>query len=246
MSIRSRFSGSLHTMLRRFFQREIVPYDSQHFLQVRMARFLRDNKIDLVLDVGANIGQTGQELRQDGYTGRIVSFEPLSQPYAQLTAAAGNDPKWKCVNTAVGDAEGKASIHVSATSVSSSILPMNQRHIDEVPGSSYVGTETVAVTTLDLVFPSISGSAERTYLKIDVQGFELPVLRGAATTLPKMTLVQLELMPALLYEGQTKYFELMAHMDRAGFDLISIDPNFIEQRTGHFLALDAMFRRAER
>jgi len=210
---------------------------------LRLARFLRDNKIDLVLDVGANTGQTGHELREYGYTGRIVSFEPLSGPYAELAAATKKDSAWQCMQTALGDSKRQATINISGTSVSSSLLPMNQRHINELPESSYVGTETINITTLDDVYPGIAGSAVNVFLKIDVQGFELSVLRGAAQTLPKMTLVQLELLPVVLYEGQTKYFELMAHVDREGFDLISIERNFIEMSTDHFLGMDAIFRR---
>src|SRR5476649_785985 len=51
--------------------------------------------IDLVLDIGANEGQFGQQLRRCGYGGRIVSFEPVEDVHATLSAAASGDRLWQ-------------------------------------------------------------------------------------------------------------------------------------------------------
>lgn len=243
MGVRYRISGALRAALRRLLGRDLVRIDADHSPDQRLARFLRDSQIDLVLDVGANIGQTGEHLREIGYSGRIVSFEPLSGPFAALQTAARATTAWDCINTAIGEIEGQATINVSGTSVSSSFLPMAERHTREVPESSYVATETVKVMTLDAVFPTVVGTARNVFLKVDVQGSEMPVLRGAVATLPRLTLVELELMPAQLYEGQSKYFDLLALMDRSGFDLVWIEPVFSDRKTGDVLALDALMRR---
>lgn len=55
---------------------------------------IRERRIEVVLDVGVNIGQYALKLRDDGYDGVIVSFEPLSDAYADLAAAAASDPGW--------------------------------------------------------------------------------------------------------------------------------------------------------
>lgn len=58
----------------------------------RMQQLLAYHKIDLVFDIGANIGQYAMFLREIGYSGRIVSFEPLSSAHAQLQALSSKDP----------------------------------------------------------------------------------------------------------------------------------------------------------
>ena len=77
--------------------------------------------INVVLDVGANVGQYGTGLRNVGYTGRIVSFEPLSTEFKQLSAKATADGAWQSLNFALGDVDGSSEINVSSeyTQVSS-------------------------------------------------------------------------------------------------------------------------------
>lgn len=139
--------------------------------------------IDTVLDVGANIGQYGSALRASGFDGRVVSCEPLSQAFAQLSRRAKSDPRWTALQTAVGDCSGVLEINVSANSYSSSILPMADAHLEAAPGSHFIGTEKVPVTTVaDLVLDQRVTPA-RALLKVDTQGYEGPVLDGAGTLL---------------------------------------------------------------
>src|SRR5262245_1824888 len=79
--------------------------------------------VDTVFDIGANSGDSGQYLRNLGFRGRIVSFEPVAAVYRQLAARAADDPLWDCENIALGDEAGERRIHVSgAGGVSSSLL----------------------------------------------------------------------------------------------------------------------------
>src|SRR5882724_10524533 len=75
------------------------------------AALLRAFGISCVLDVGANSGQFGRKLRLAGYSGRIVSFEPVSGPYRQLTEVAKRDDEWCTAQMALGDRTGSATIH---------------------------------------------------------------------------------------------------------------------------------------
>ena len=96
-----------------------------------------------MLDVGANDGAFGRELRADGYQGRIVSFEPTSAAFAALAAGCREDPRWEPVNVALGSDEGRATINLSRNSSSSSLLDMDGRHTATAPDAEYVGTEPV-------------------------------------------------------------------------------------------------------
>src|ERR1700684_2872446 len=105
--------SSLH-LIRRTLRR--------HGVDVRPATpnlrdFIEDRKIDLVLDVGANVGQFGTSLRNRGYRGKIISFEPLESEYKKLAVVAASDGNWEAHQFALGAASGDATINVSDNSV---------------------------------------------------------------------------------------------------------------------------------
>jgi hypothetical protein len=82
-------------------------------------------------------------------------------------------------------------------------------------------------------------------LKIDTQGYEMAVLRGAEKMLPRLAGVQLELSLAPLYEGQTLYLELIDWLRARGFDLWSVIPGFVDPSSGRMLQFDGVFFRAQ-
>src|SRR5882672_7200529 len=113
---------SWKSRVREFVRRagyDVVLYDLTHPLRRRM-RLVADRRISLLLDVGANSGQYGREMRAQGYAGRIVSFEPLPAACEALRAQSRGDPTWACEQFALGDAPGTAAIHVAGNSWSSS------------------------------------------------------------------------------------------------------------------------------
>ncbi len=65
---------------------DLKRYNVQTSEAAKMQRLLAYHNIDLVFDVGTNIGQYAKLLRELGYSGRIVSFEPRSSAYSQLKA----------------------------------------------------------------------------------------------------------------------------------------------------------------
>lgn len=86
--------------------------------------FIEDREIDVVMDVGANVGQFGESLRDGGYRGRIVSFEPIEAPFQTLSRKAAADGNWEAHHCGLGAVSGTAALNVSELSVFSSILGM--------------------------------------------------------------------------------------------------------------------------
>jgi FkbM family methyltransferase len=212
----------------------------------QLQRLLEHCNVDLILDVGANSGHYATELRAHGYTGRIVSFEPLESVYAELTAAAGGDLRWRVApRMALGEAEGKIDIHVAGNSFSSSILEMLPKHEQAAPGSAIVGSESVPLRRLDRVASDYMTGAKSVLLKIDTQGYEDRVLKGATGVLDKVRAIQAELSLVPLYSGQPLFDEMREKIETMGFVLFAIFPGYVHERTGQTLQIDGFFLRRE-
>jgi len=184
-------------------------------------RLLAELQVSLVLDVGANTGQYATRLREAGYRGPIISFEPISAAYSLLREGAAGDPKWETRMLALADSPGRATLNISANSYSSS-LPISDLCLDAAPEAAYVQTQTVDVATLDsLDFPE-----GPILLKLDVQGYEPRVLRGADRLLSRIAVIELELSLVPLYAGQELAPEVCALLRRRGFIPIAFDTAF--------------------
>lgn len=224
------------------FGYEILGPSRAYATQRSLAKLLQEEKINLVLDVGANSGQFGSELRAARYNGRIISFEPQSAAYAELKTRTANDPAWTVAErTAVGAQTGSVSIHIAANSVSSSILSMLPSHSEAAPESGYVDTETVPVNTLDNLCSFDPN--DRVALKIDVQGYERQVLQGASRVLGRCQVVISEMSLVPLYEGQVLAHEFWALLTAEGFAPWSLEPGFRHPKTGRMLQIDGVFFR---
>ncbi|NDP47673.1 MAG: FkbM family methyltransferase [Sulfuriferula multivorans] len=223
---------------------EMNRYNPAQSQEARMARLLAHHGIDLVLDVGANTGGYGRSLREAGFQGDILSFEPLEQAYAELTRAAASDTRWHIApRMAVGAENGEIEINVAGNSVSSSILPMHETHAAAAPLSRYVGCQRVPLSQLDSVLHPVLTPDRITLLKIDTQGYEMPVLLGATALLPHIRGVQIELSLVPLYEGQILYREMIDWLTDNGFELWNVIPGFLDTFTGRQLQFDGVFFR---
>jgi FkbM family methyltransferase len=207
-------------------------------------RLLSTHAISYVIDVGANTGQYGLLLRSLGYAGRIISFEPLSAAHTQLKQTAGSDQYWTIgPRVACGEATGSSNINVAANSVSSSLLAMLETHADAAPHSVGNMVEQIAVARLDDLVNILEVSSVPSLLKIDTQGFELSVLRGAQLVTSAVQAIQIELSFEPLYDGQARVREIIDFLDDMGFELYDLIPGFRHPRTDQLLQADGIFTR---
>lgn len=240
-SFANRARESAKLALRRTLQRADLEIGRGSYA-TRLVNTLRSRDVDTVLDVGANVGQYATLTRSAGFGGRIISCEPLVGAFAELSGRAGRDASWTPLNVAVGAETGTTEIHVSANSFSSSIRDMTSSHLDAAPGSAYIAVETVPVTTVTEIVRDHGVDPARTLLKIDTQGFEHEVLRGAGDLVGQFAAIQLELSFVELYTGQRLYGDLMADMEQAGYRVQQIDPGFSDP-SGRLLQVDGLFVR---
>lgn len=232
------------------FALQLAGYDIHRFrpaafAEPQLAAALRVRACDLVLDVGANTGQFGLKLRAHGYTGRIISFEPLQEPRERLLQTSASDELWEIAErAAIGDRDGEVDVHVSANSYSSSVLDVLDTHLNTAPDSRYVGSERVPLRRLDrLALPYLRADTV-VALKIDTQGYEDRVLDGATAILPRIACIELELSLHPLYAGQKLLPEMLERLRDLGFELRGAWPALVEPDTGRLLQVDAILLRS--
>jgi FkbM family methyltransferase len=200
-------------------------------------------RIDLVLDVGANLGQFRDYLRLEvGYTGKLISWEPVPAIAQLLRKRAAGETEWRVIECALGRAPGRVNLHVTRSSQFSSIhRPTAEAAAGFQAMTQYEDTE-VEVRTLAGEFRQIEdwSRGRRVYLKLDTQGNDLDVLEGAGDALEAVDALQSEVAVRPIYEGVPELTQSLTRIRALGFEPSGVFPN----NEGHFpwlLELDMHF-----
>jgi FkbM family methyltransferase len=202
----------------------------------------REAGVNTLLDVGANVGQFVQSMRQAGWQGQAVSFEPSQEAHGLLRANAAGDGAWSVPpRMALGSANGEAEINISGNSASSSMLQIEAASTQVLPLTGYIASEPVPVRRLDDVMAAEWAGPYA--MKIDTQGFELEVLKGAEAVLDQTAVILVELSLAGLYAGGARPHEVFALLESRGFRAITVTEGFSDTARNEVLQVDAVFVR---
>ena len=229
---------------------ELVPYPPREWTRAKntLQSVLTKRAINCVLDVGGNEGQYGKQLRGIGYNGRIVSFEPVRSTFDILarTAAEFGD-SWRTLPYALGAIETRAEINVAVESVFSSFLEARQDSLERFPENRASRAEVVQVKRLDDVLAECIDGIEspRIYLKLDTQGYDLEVIRGATESLPKIQALQAEVSFKPIYQSMTGYQETIATLVAQGFDVVDFMPVTRDREGLAVIEMDCVMVRRE-
>ena len=202
-------------------------------LAQHLTQLLRAESIDCVIDVGAHHGEYALYLRSLGFRGRIVSFEPLPENVQLLEERSAGDPEWRIVGCALGESTETKEIHQTKHDVYSSFLtPNEEAERFSESGSEVVASIEVPVRTLadcwdECLEGCSAGSDEgpRVFLKMDTQGFDGEVLRGAEPILSQVRGLQSEISVKQLYHGMPDFTESLETYRELGFAPTGFFPN---------------------
>lgn len=174
-----------------------------------------------IIDGGANIGKATEQMRRAFPNAPIHAFEPVSEPFRELeqrAAACGAHAH----RLALGEHEGEAEIRVNQNLWTSSLLPASSRgHAFHDDWCRTVRTERVRVVRLD-AWAAREGIDEIGLLKLDLQGFELPALRGAKGVLARVSVIYSEAQIVPEYDGAGTFSQIDEFLRDAGFGLYQI------------------------
>ncbi len=230
---------------------ELVPCPTPDWARERsiLRDVFRTLSINCVLDVGANTGQYGRVLREAlGYTGWIISFEPVQRNLEQLRKWADRDGKWRVFPWALGRTDGPSGINVMQSSDFSSFLQPDPRSEERFGSANrLVKTESVEVKRLDHVLGEcLKGiGLPRIYLKLDTQGFDLGVLAGAETILSDILALQTEVAFRKLYLGMPDFIESLRQFMSMGFEVVDFVPVTRERDGLRVIEMDCIMLRSK-
>jgi FkbM family methyltransferase len=231
--------SGIHLKLKR-----LSPSASEDFRTVKILNTFHFNK---VLDIGANTGQFAESLIDFGFKGEIISFEPTMRAYNELKRRAKRHKNWK-VNEkcAIGDFDGNIEINVSRNSLFSSIKKIRDDYSAYNMDSHVISKENVDIHTLDYFQNKCFNPSENIFLKIDTQGFEQEVLKGASEVLNYVNGIKIEIPLQPIYDGvKWEIAEIMNYFKERNFKCISINEVAVNNVTGIVHEVDAIFIREE-
>jgi len=200
---------------------------SVELLSAHLASVFARLEVNCVLDVGAHVGQYGRFLRNIGYRGSIVSFEPVLANFAVLEQRRAGDKRWSCHRVALGRRQGTLPINVTSVTQFSSFLVPNRYSLEQFGGFSEVDrVETVPMRRLDSILDDLVADIPdpRIFLKLDTQGYDLEVLGGAGERIERILGLQSEMSVKPIYEGMTGYVDALSSIGAMGFELTGVFP----------------------
>lgn len=209
----------------RFFGCDIVMY--RPCLEV-----IQKENFDLVLDIGANEGQFGRELRDAGYNQKIISIEPVKEAYNILNKSIIEDKLWKCYNFALGKENGTLILNIHEDTRLSSFLEHYELSANHTQ---------VEVKKLSSFLEEIGCDAKKIFIKIDTQGYEMPILEGIGEFWGKIQGALVELSIAPMYKNQIPLEEMIAYLKRYGLQLWGLRRGCYDKYKMQELEIDGLF-----
>lgn len=207
-------------------------------------RFLQKCDVRTIIDIGANTGQFATMIHRVCPLAKIISFEPLKDCFKELQSNLGGLPNVDVCNFALGDDDGAVEINRSNFRPSSSVLEMGDLHKRDWPESVAHSKELIQMRRLDGVL-SNDRLAPELLVKIDVQGYELNVIRGGRRVLSRTSVAVIEVSFRELYEGQPLFEDINRAMTDLGFRYIGNVEQYASKIDGQILFADAIFENAQ-
>jgi len=188
-----------------------------------------NNESGIILDVGGADGVTAVMFSNAFKNASVHVFEPLEDNIPQLKKNIQTHSRIKLFQMALGSENKQTKINITHRVTSSSLLNINTSELKDDYMSSQLAPEreqTIEVNTIDNL---VATSQKVLVLKMDVQGYELEVLKGAKNTLKNTCLVMAEFQNHKLYDGAPMYHDLDKFLLENNFTLMQFIPSLSER-----------------
>lgn len=175
-----------------------------------------------IVDIGAQELAGEQHvyapLTTAGVPYRIVGFEP-QEDKIEASRRANPDSRMTLYPTFIGDGN-RHTFHINNDDATSSLLPLNTALTSGLVDLSHLATAQTADVATSRLDDVLADTGPVDFLKLDIQGFELPVLQHAAAVLARTSVVHCEVSFMPIYAGQALFSDVEQLLRAAGFYLV--------------------------
>jgi FkbM family methyltransferase len=200
---------------------------------------LESAKVNCVLDVGANKGQFAISLRKIGFRGWIISFEPSPDDFAVMSRIMKDDPRWRGHQIALGGENTVSNFNVTLGDTRLSSFLSLRRSDDPVK------VVAVELKRLDSIYDELLAGIESpvVFLKMDTQGFDLEVIKGAEGCLGRVEGLLSEIAVEPNYEKMPSYLESLKIYQDLGFRLMGVSEIAWDPVRGSVVEMECLMAR---
>lgn len=208
-------------------------------------RLSGDRSIDVVVDVGANVGDVCLHLLANFPEATIHAFEPHRESFRTLERRYASEDRVRAIPLGVSDTSDGEVLRLYSTPGLNSVLQIDA---DAAPFLEGFGAEALGTQHFDTIrldeYCAAQGVGTVDFLKLDVQGWELHCLRGAAGLLGqhRIRFLYVEVNFVALYEQQIFYEDVARHLGAFGYRLFSLYALSFNKQ-GQLCWADALFFR---
>ncbi|MEO4007220.1 FkbM family methyltransferase [Flavobacterium sp. CAU 1735] len=198
--------------------------------------------LDRIIDVGANSGQFSKVANHFYPNASIDSFEPLPNLYPKIEEMFKKNEKIRTHNMALGNENGSIKFNRHKYGHISSILDLSAENVHYPKGENALDQIDVEIKTLDGIFAAeLNNKNQTTLLKLDVQGYELEVLRGGTESIKNIDYIVIEANLEQLYKNQPTFTEVNTFLNERSFELAGM-LDFNLGKNNKYIEIDLLYQ----
>jgi FkbM family methyltransferase len=195
--------------------------------------------INTIIDVGANQGQFAEKILKVFPKGMLYCFEPLPDVFNQLRINFGDKKNVHLYNFGLGEKDEEVMIFNNEYSPSSSLLEMLDLHKKNFNFAVKTSPKTISIKRLDEFEAELT--QKPILIKIDVQGYEMQVLRGGEKVIEEAEIIIIETTFQQLYKDQPLFNDIYEYFTKRGFYYAGNIEQLLSPIDKHILQADAIF-----
>lgn len=223
---------------------KIVHNDIKDFNFI-IEKILKTYDIQMIFDIGSNIGQFSKKILNLNYKNKIILIEPVYDTFLALKNNFKNKNNLEFLNVGIGTKTSNLTIYKSLRGGNkgdmNSLLKINKTGTNLVKNAVITSEEEVKIIDVNEFLKNYD--LKKTLFKIDIEGYDFKVLRHIKKEyLQQITCILCEIQNVAMFEKQENNFkEEIEFFENNNFKLFGVDPFFINPSTGQLIAIDALF-----
>ena len=226
------------------FGYKIIKNDNCDFNFI-LEKIFKNYEIQLVFDIGSNIGQFSKKILNLNYKNKIILIEPVNKTFLALKNNFKNKNNLEFLNIGIGTETSNLKMYKSVRGENkgdmNSLLKINNVGTKLVKNAVITSEEEVKIIDVNEFLKNYN--LENILFKIDIEGYDFKVLKHIKKEyLQQITCILCEIQNVKLWEGQENNFkEELEFFENNNFKLFGIDPFQVNPSTGQLITIDALF-----